>query len=299
MSGVYVDRQHWVFPELVHRWGRGRRGLPGRVQVPALAIRLIADVVADCPSGGLGGHLVAPVGKGDRSGQPPAAMRPVCEVGERLGELDLHPALVRVEPDRLVAPPLVGLTIRADEQAGRLPPLLPLHRGDPDLIEVVPGPGKAPTTPADRHPPIIEPGFHPDKAGLQHLQAALLLVALTGTAIAPVPATPATDGHGQTPPYRVDPRPQGRRLGDQVSFGNAPGVLAGAGDRPRPARRTGRGQRLFALPTRGRTALGLNATLTAAPGQIRPCQAGEIAPERTQHRRILWRCHEPGAHPNP
>src|SRR5512133_3148581 len=106
-------------------------------------------------------------------------MRPVCEVGERRGELDLHPALVRVEADCLVAPPLVGLTIGADEQAGRLPPLLPLHRGDPDLIDVVPGPGKAPTTPADRQPPILEPGFHPDKAGLQHLQTTLLLVALT------------------------------------------------------------------------------------------------------------------------
>jgi hypothetical protein len=94
-----------------------------------------------------------PGGQGDRSGQPPAAMRPVGEVGERRGELDLHPAPVRVEADRLVAPPLGGLTIGADEQAGRLPPLLPLHRGDPDLIEVVPGPGKAPTTPADRHPP--------------------------------------------------------------------------------------------------------------------------------------------------
>ena len=81
-----------------------------------------------------------------------------------------------------------------------MPPLLPLHRGDPDLIEVVPSPGKTPTTPAARHPPIIEPGFHPDKAELQHLQATLLLVALTRTFIAPGPATTATDGHGQTPP---------------------------------------------------------------------------------------------------
>jgi hypothetical protein len=125
-----------------------------------------------------------------------------------------------VEADGLVAPPLVGLTIGADEQAGRLPPLLPLHRGDPDLIEVVPGPGKAPTTPAARQPPIIEPGFHPDKADLQQLQATLLLVALTRTFIAPVLATTATDGHGQTPPNPVDPRPQGHRLSDQVPLSN-------------------------------------------------------------------------------
>ena len=42
------------------------------------------------------------------------------------------------------------------------------------------------------------------KAELQHLQAALLLVALTCTFIAPVPATTATDGHGHTQYRRYD-----------------------------------------------------------------------------------------------
>jgi hypothetical protein len=59
---VEVDRDDRAIAELVEGGHRlGVKG-PGGVDVPAVAGRLIGDVVADSTVGGLGGHVTAPVG---------------------------------------------------------------------------------------------------------------------------------------------------------------------------------------------------------------------------------------------
>ena len=103
VAGVEVDGHDRVRPQFAQRRGRAGGRLPAR---PGTSGRTPgpADVVADGPGGGLGGDLVAPVGEPDRARQPVPAVRPVRQTGERGGELDLQPALVRVEPDCLVSP---------------------------------------------------------------------------------------------------------------------------------------------------------------------------------------------------
>jgi hypothetical protein len=115
---VDVDSHHRVGPQLAQGRDGRRDPLPGRVQIPATAGRVAADVVADGAAGGLGGDLIAAVGERDRAGQPVAAVRPVREMGERGGEFDLHPALLGVPADRLVPARLRGLAVGGQEQPG-------------------------------------------------------------------------------------------------------------------------------------------------------------------------------------
>src|SRR5260370_274347 len=65
---VDVDSHHRVGPQLIQGRREGRGGRPRRVDVPAAAGRVTADVVADRAAGGLGGDLVAAVGERDRAG---------------------------------------------------------------------------------------------------------------------------------------------------------------------------------------------------------------------------------------
>ena len=83
--------------------------------------RVVADVVADRAGGRLGGDLVAPVGEPHRARQPVPAVRPVRQVRQRGGQLDLQPALAGVPADRLVPPGLVLLPVGGQEQPGRFP----------------------------------------------------------------------------------------------------------------------------------------------------------------------------------
>ena len=116
VPGVDVDRQHRIRPQLTQSRGRaGSSALPRRVEVPAPGFGVDRDVIADGTGGGLGGDLIAPVGELHRARQPVAAVRPVPQMGERGGKLDLQPALVRVMPYCLVAPPLAGLAVRGQE----------------------------------------------------------------------------------------------------------------------------------------------------------------------------------------
>ncbi len=115
---VDVDGHDRVLPQLIQRHCGGGGGLPGRVSVPAVACRVVADVVADGAGGRLSGGFVPAVGEPDRAGQPVAAVRPVRQVRQRRGQLDLQPPGVRVPADRLVAPGLVLLPVSGQEQPG-------------------------------------------------------------------------------------------------------------------------------------------------------------------------------------
>ena len=126
VPGVHVDRDHRIRPELLQVRGRSGCRLPARVQVPTPGDRVERDVVADRPGRGLRSDLITPVSEADRAGETVPAVRPVRQVPQRGGELDLQPALIRVEPDGLVSPGLVFLPVRGEEQALGLPPLPPL-----------------------------------------------------------------------------------------------------------------------------------------------------------------------------
>ena len=152
-----------IRPQLAQRRGRaGSSGLPRRVEVPAPGRRVDRDVVADGPGGGLGGDLVAPVGELHRARQPVPAEGPVPQVGERGGEFDLQPALVRVVPDRFVSPRLAGLAVGGQEPAGGLPLLPPPGFGQarrrPGCGACAAGPARPASPRPARTPAAAPPG---------------------------------------------------------------------------------------------------------------------------------------------
>jgi hypothetical protein len=119
MTVVDVDSYYRAAPQVVQGRRGGRGGLPRGVDVPAVAGRVVGDVVADGAAVGLGGDLVAAVGERDGAGQPVAAVRPVGERGERGGQLDLQPAFIGVNADRF--PTLGRPRRRRSRTAGPIP----------------------------------------------------------------------------------------------------------------------------------------------------------------------------------
>ena len=212
-------------PQDVQRRDRPRRRLPRRVGVPAAPHRVKGDVVPHRPGGGLRGHLVAPVLEPDRARQPVAPVRPVRQVRERGGELDLQPALVRVPPQRLVAPRLVLLPVGGEEQPRGVPPVPPPCFGQPGAGQVQPGAQQPPAAPRHRYPAVLD--LPPDA--------------------------------GQTAPQRLQPQRLGVPLGGRGVPGHPPGLLPGPDgearlDLPHPnlqgprARPPGSGQRAARRP---------------------------------------------------
>jgi hypothetical protein len=288
VAGIDVDGQHRVAAQLLERRHLGGRRLPGGVEIPAAPFRLEGDVVADRAGCRLGGHLIAPVGESDGDGQPVAAMGPVGPMGERPGEFHLQPALLRVPADGLVPPRLVGLPIGGEEPTRRLPPLPPLLLAHPGLVEMAAS-GQTPTPPADRHPPLDQTSLHLHQAGVKDLETALLLEPLRPAAIAPGPAPTLPARHRQAAPQPTHPGPQTPRLGHQIPFPQPPGVLGGAGDRPRPARRTRRRQDPLALPPRHRRTLRVQPALATPTSDIRPRQTPQVGAQLTQHQVVSGR----------
>jgi hypothetical protein len=80
VPGVQVHRHDGSRCQVAQGRHGPRRGPPRRVGVPAPPHRVVGDVVAHSPGGGLGGDLVAPVLEPDLAGQPVAAVPPVREV---------------------------------------------------------------------------------------------------------------------------------------------------------------------------------------------------------------------------
>src|SRR4029450_10604909 len=118
MLAEFVQRRHWT-----------RREPPGSVKMPAALVRAAAlgrvqaDVVPAGTAGAPRRPLAPTVGEAHRAGQPVdgCPTRRVRQVCKRGRQPDLQPALVWVDADGFVAPGLVGLTVRAEEQPLRLP----------------------------------------------------------------------------------------------------------------------------------------------------------------------------------
>ena len=91
--------------------------------------------------------------------------------------------------------------------------------------------------PAPRHPDPAgrEPPLHPGQPALQRPQADRLGVPLGGRRVPADPLALAAGGDGGPRPDPADPGPQAGALRAQVPVGELPLVLAGAGDRARPA----------------------------------------------------------------
>ena len=247
MRGVHVDGEDPLAPQLLERRGRRGRGFPRRVQVPAAPVGVEGDVVADGAAGRLGGHLVAPVGEVHWRRQAPAAVGR-WPAARAAGELDLDPTLLGVPADGLVAPGLVRLAVGGDEPARCFPSPAPRRLAEPGLVEMVTGAGLVAPASTDGHPSLLESGLDLAQPGLEHLETALLGEALRRAGVAAGPASRSPHGHRQPTPDATDPGSQAGPLGTKVSLAQRPGVLAGAGDGPGPARRAHRGQGPLALP---------------------------------------------------
>ena len=252
-------------PQLV-QGRRGRRGgLPGRVDVPAATRRVAADVIADRAAGRLGGDLVPAVGEPRPGRQPVAAVRPVRQVGERGGQLDLQPALIRVPADRLVPPRLVLLPVGGQEQPGRFP--LPRATG-PRSARRRRGCRACAAAPSRPAPPTPSP---PSSCRSTRPSRAFSACSRIGLGV-PLRGRSHTRASGRLPAGRdrqpgLDPADAGLQAGlagAQVLLGQPDLVLAGPGDRPGPPRRRVRRQR--PLPRR--------------PGP-RPAPSRPAAPPRT------------------
>jgi hypothetical protein len=83
------------------------------------------------------GPLLTAVGEDHRAGQPVAATRPVGEMHQRGGQLDLAPALLRMHHDGAIAKRIRCVAIGGEEQPLGLPAGPPLPFGELGLVEGV------------------------------------------------------------------------------------------------------------------------------------------------------------------
>jgi hypothetical protein len=67
VAAVDVDGQHRVLSQVIQRCCGGGCGLPARVDVPAVASGVTADVVADSAGGRLSGDFVPAIREPDRA----------------------------------------------------------------------------------------------------------------------------------------------------------------------------------------------------------------------------------------
>jgi hypothetical protein len=299
MRGVHVDRDNRVTPELLQRRDLAEDGLPAGVEVPAARRRVEGDVVADRAGSGLRSHLIPAVAERHWARQSVPPVRPVRQVPERRRELDLQPALVRVEPDRLVAPEALLLTVGGKEQAGGLPLCPPLLLGQVGGGQVGPLAQQRPPAPGHRRRPRFDPPLGLGNARLQRPQSKVLGVPLCRGRVSACLPGPATCGDGEPGLDPGDPAAQARRLGTQVLPGQPVLVLTGPGDRPRPARRRLNGQRPLAHRPGRRLPPGVHLSFRAPHRQVPPGQPPQVPPGRPQHRLVFRRYPQPGPHPGP
>jgi hypothetical protein len=263
---------------------------PGGIQVPAIPLGLVADVVADRTGGDLRRPRFGPVGEPDRAGQPVATVRPVGQIPQRGGQLQLQPALLRVDQDGAVAKRIPRVSIGGQKPAGRLPLLPPLRLGEPGRVQRLTGMEQPPPTADDADSTLRDTRLHTSQPRGEEVQTPLLLPALGSVGVAAHSPSPAADRSGQPRPQTPDRPPQTGTLVQQVPIGAQPLVLAGAGDRPRPA--AGTGSRQCPLPA---SPVDITEAEAASLGQVVTGQPSEVFTDGAQHQLILRRGRQPRA----
>jgi len=224
-------------------------------------------------------------------------MRPVRQVRQRGGQLDLQPAFTGVPADRLVPPGLVFLPVGGQEQPGRFPLPPPPGLGQARGGEVAALAQQGLPAPHHGHRPGVQLLLHPAEPCLQRLEPDGLGVPLGGGGIpARPPRLPACRDR-QPGLDRADAGLQAGLPGAQVLLGEPDLVLAGPRDRSGPPGRRGRRQRPLppgpghCLPLRVQPPL-------AAPGrQVPSGQRPQVSAHRPQHRLIPRRHAQPCPHP--
>ena len=308
-SGVTAHASRWPWFRSTARTGAWRRssragagagrGAPGRVEVPAVPCRVVADVVADRAGGRLGGDLIAPVGELHRARQPVPAVRPVRQVRQRGGQLHLQPALVRVPPDRLVPPRLVLLPVGGQEQPGRFPLAPPLRLGQPRGGKVAALAQQGPPAPHHGHGPASSRRSTAARRALSTCRRTALPCRSAGVAYPRArPSLPPAGTASRASIARIRAR-RPDLLRAQVPRGELPLVLAGAGDRTGPPGRRLRRQRPLPPGAGRRAALRVQPPLRAPGGQVTARQRPQVRAGRPQHRLILPGHAQPGPHPRP
>jgi hypothetical protein len=141
--------------------GTGRHGwVQEASRYPAIPLGLVADVVADRTGGDLRRPRFGPVGEPDRAGQPVATVRPVGQIPQRGGQLQLQPALLRVDQDGAVAKRIPRVSIGGQKPAGRLPLLPPLRLGEPGRVQMLTGMEQPPPTADDADSTLRDTRLH-------------------------------------------------------------------------------------------------------------------------------------------
>jgi hypothetical protein len=212
---------------------------------------------------------------------------------QRGGELDLQPALLGVDADRLVPKRLVGLAVGGEEPAFRLPAFPPLLLGQPCVLEVMTGAQQPSAAPHDRDLPLFDPALNVGETGLEMLEPPLLGGPLVAAGIPAGLPAPPTGRNRQPAADRLGRPLEAGLLVEQVPPAPFPLVLRRAGDRPRPPRR--RYRREVALPT-GPLAV-LDVPDPAAVREIPPGELPEVFTDRPEDVFVLVGRAQPGPDP--
>jgi hypothetical protein len=244
---------------------------PGGIQVPAIPLGLVADVVADRAGGDLRRPRFGPVGEPDWAGEPVAAARPVAQMPQGGRQLQLQPALLRVDQDGAVAERIPRVAVGGQKPTGRPPPLPPLRLGETGHRQVLAAAKQVPTTADDADPTLRDTRLHTSQPRGEKVQPPLLLPPFPAVGVAAHPPGPTADRSGQPHPQTPHRPPQAGTLVQQVAIGAPPLILAGAGDRSRPA--AGAGSRQSLLST---GPVGITEAETAALGQVAAGQPSEV-----------------------
>lgn len=142
----------------------------------------------------------------------------------------------------------------------------------------------------DTDPPVRDAGIHERQPGGEHVQAALLLPPFGAAGVAADPPGPAADRGSQPHPETADAPLQAGPLFQQVAIAVLPLVLAGAGDRTRPA--TGRGGRQRPLSA---GPVGITNAEAAALAQIAAGQPPQVLADLAHHHLVGGRDPQPRA----
>jgi hypothetical protein len=130
MVRIEVDRHHAVCRSFLDR-GKLAGGMnPGSVEIPAVPVWIIYDIVAYRSGFDLCSPLGGSIGESHRARQPIPVEWSVRELWKDRRELDLQPMLIRMHTDSLVAPFLVRLAIGAEKEPPSFPPTPPLGLGE-------------------------------------------------------------------------------------------------------------------------------------------------------------------------
>jgi hypothetical protein len=157
MTWIEVDRYHAASCGFDNTGKCLRRVGPAGIEVPAIPLWQVNDIVPNGPILHLCPPIRPSIGEHDGAGEPIPAIRTIRKMRQIRRKLHLQPIFVRVHSDSLVAPGFVGLAVGAEEQPPRFPQIPPLWLRQGCRLKVMTNPGKASTASDHRHSTVLQP----------------------------------------------------------------------------------------------------------------------------------------------